>query len=311
MSCKRNLKLFWLLGLVLLLIGCDDGRISGTLIFEGTHQFDSETVLPGDVLLHAGTAEFAAGSQVVGSIYVVGGDLRLNGSVGGDLVLLDGQVTLYPESIVMGDLRLGGTGTIERTETAVVHGATIRGLALPQTRPDEAGWDDAARWLVGALLLASLGGLSANRRPEPLRHISMAALGHWPAAGALGLLSLLVLPIFLVMMAFTIVLLPLVVLLILAIFLVLVMGIISLGMEIGQWLWAWRQRPFAPGWATFAGTLLLLGIFQLPWLGDVLFGVTAVLLFGAVLLSRFGTKRFQPPAHLTESADRSLYQRVR
>jgi hypothetical protein len=307
---KLILRTLWLLAL-LLLTGCEDGLVSGTLIFEGTHQFGSETALPGDVLVQAGTVEFATGSTVAGSVYVVGGEVVLNGTITGDLVVLDGQVTLGPQAVVEGDLRLGGAGAMQSAETAVVQGETITGLALSQTRPESTGWDDAARRLVGALLLAALGGLWARRRPHALHHVAEAATVHWPAAGALGLLALLVLPVLLVMMAFTVVLLPLVLLLGLAIFLALGMGIIALGNWLGEWFWAWRKWPDAPGWTTFGGTLLLVGLFHVPWLGNGLFLVTAVLLFGAVLLSRFGTRSFEPPPHLAQREDLTSYGRMK
>lgn len=306
---NRFLKRTSLILCTLLLVGCEDGLFSGTLIFEGTHQFDNETVLLGDVLVQAGTAEFAAGSKVAGSVYVVGGGLVLDGTVDGDLVLLDGQVRLAPRAVVGGDLRMGGAGTVQIDETAVVHGEIINGLALPQTQSEASGWQSAGRWLVGSLLLAALGGLWGRRQPSSLHHISQAATAQWPAAGALGLLALLVLPILLVMMAFTIVLLPLVVVMVGAIFLVLGLGIVALGQWLGSWLGAWRKRPLSPGWATFWGTLLLLVIFQLPWLGNGLFLATAVLLFGAMLLSRFGTRAYEPPPYLAQSGDLSSYAR--
>lgn len=303
------MKRLWIILLALLLVACDDGVYSGTLIFDGAHHFDGQTRLPGDVLLRAGTAEFAAGSQVAGTVYVIGGALVTDGAIGGDLVMLDGRITLGPNADVDGDLRLGGAGSIVAAETAVIRGDTVTGLSLPELTQDNSAWDDRLRGLVGALLLAALGGVWARRRPRPLRNVSDAATTHWPVAVALGLLALLVLPVLLVMMALTIVLLPLVVVLALGIFLVLGMGVISLGERLGGRLWAWRERPSRPGPATFTGTLLLMGLFALPWVGGVLFIGTAVLLFGAVLLSRFGTRDYEPPPSVTLTEDLSVYER--
>lgn len=299
----------WIILLALLLVACDDGVYSGTLIFDGEHRFDSETVLPGDVLLRAGTADFAAGSQIAGSIYVVGGALALDGAVGGDVAVLDGHVTLGPNAEIGGDLRLGGAGEVQGAETAAIRGETISGLPLPQVETNPSGWDSFARGLVGSLLLAALGGLAAKVQPRPLYNVSDAATAHWPVAVALGLLALLVLPTLLVMMAFTIVLLPLVLALGVVIFLALGLGIVSLGQWLGAWLWAQRRWPPAPGWSAFAGTLLLMILFLLPQVGGVLFAATAVLLFGAVLLSRVGTRDYEPPPLLTITEDLSTYER--
>jgi hypothetical protein len=305
------MKRLWiiLLLLLLLLAGCDDGLYSGTLIFTGDHTFGPETRLPGDLLLRAGAADLAAGAQVAGTVYVLGGSLQAHGEIGGDLVVLGGRVSLGPTAVIHGDLRLG-EGTTVGAETAVIHGQTITGLALPlEDAPRTTGWDSAARWLAGALLLAAIGGLGAQRRPQPLRHIADAATLHWPIAAALGLLAALTLPILLVMMAFTLVLIPLVIVLSLLLLLALGIGIVALGSLLGSWLAERWPRPVGRGWATFFGTLLLLGLYSLPVVGSVLLGGTALLLFGAMLLSRFGAHAYEPPPSVTAVADLTTYQR--
>jgi hypothetical protein len=291
----------------LLLTGCENGIYSGTFIFSGQHHFGADTRLPGDLLLRAGTAEFAAGSQVDGSIYVVGGTLLMNGNMRGDLLVLDGSVTVGPSAVIGGDLRFS-EGRVEQADTAVVHGETIAGMALPlEGDPQPAGWISWLRFLPGALLLAVLGALWVQWRPQPLQQIGTAARTHWQVALSIGLLALLVLPILLVMMAFTIVLLPLVLVLAVLIFLIVGMGIITAGMELGTRLAARAGRSLAPGWATFAGVLLLMLLFELPVVGSLLLLVLAVFLFGAVLLTRFGTQPYNPPQR--PAGDLATYRR--
>ncbi len=306
--CGFAVKFFLIILTALLLVGCDDGLYSGTLIFDGEHRFTADTPLPGDVLLRAGTAEFTPDSQIGGSIYVVGGRLHLDGAVAGDLVVLDGQVTLGPAAVIGGDLRYSGEMVVV-AETAVVQGQTVAGgLALPlEGQPQTTGWDSFLRSFISALLLAALGGLWVSRRPQPLRHVSAAARDHWLASLSLGLLALLVLPILLVMMALTIVLLPLVVLISLALFLTTGMGIITLGMELGHWLAEWANRPVSCGWTTFGGVMLLMFLFNLPLLGGILLAGTAVFMFGAVLLTRFGSQPYRPP--LRPADDLVTYKR--
>jgi hypothetical protein len=306
--CTLAVKSFLVVLAALLLVGCDDGLYSGTLIFDGQHRFTAETPLPGDVLLRAGTAEFALDSQVGGSVYVVGGTLRLHGEVAGDLVVLDGRVTLGPTAVVGGDLRYSGEAVVV-AETAVVQGQTVAaGLALPlESQPQAAGRDSFLRSLISALLLAALGGLWVSRRPQPLHNVSNAARDHWLAAISLGLLALLVLPVLLIMMALTIVLLPLVLLIGLILFLTVGMGIITLGMALGNWLADQANRPVTPGWATFGGVLLLMLLFNMPLVGGALLVATAVTLFGAVLLTRFGSRPYHPP--LRPADDLATYKR--
>jgi uncharacterized membrane protein len=267
MNTDRFFRLLGLLLAAFLLVGCENGRYSGTFIFDGQHRFGADEQLPGDVLLRAGSAELATGSQVAGTVYVIGGTLLVDGEIGGDLLVLDGRVNLGPTAVIGGDLRFSG-GTVDQAETAVIDGQTITGLPLPlDSEPQPAGWDSWLRSLLAALTLAGLGGLWVSWRPQPLQRVASAANDYPLVALSLGLLALLVLPILLVMMAFTIVLLPLVLILGLLILLTIGMGLISLGMVLGNWLAAQAGRELAPGWATFGGVLLLLLLFQLPVVG--------------------------------------------
>jgi hypothetical protein len=291
----------------LLLVGCENGRYSGTLIFDGQHQFGPGDSLPGDLLLRAGAAEFADGSVIDGSVYLVGGTLTLNGTVGGDLVVLDGRVALGPTAVINGDLRYSGE-TVVLAETAVVRGQIVSGLPLPlDSEPRPASWADWLRSALTGLLLAAVGGLWARWRPRPLQRVTAAAHTHPLVVLSVGLLALLVLPILLVMMALTIVLLPLVLLLGMLILLTVGLGVISLGAALGGWLAAQTSWEIGPGWAAFGGILLLLVAFQLPVVGGVLLLATAVHLFGAVLLTRFGAYSYDPP--LRPPDDLEAYRR--
>lgn len=183
-------RLLWLVLVALLLVGCENGRYSGTLIFDGQHRFGAGDSVPGDVLLRAGTAEFAEGSQVAGTIYVIGGTLLVDGEIGGDLLVLDGRVRLGPTAVIGGDLRFSG-GTVDQAETAVIGGQTITGLPLPlDSEPQPAGWDGWLRSLLAALTLAGLGGLWASWRPQPLQHVASATNDQPLVALSIGLLIL-------------------------------------------------------------------------------------------------------------------------
>lgn len=306
---KRHLLL--LLCLALLLAGCDGGLYSGTLIFEGEHSFGPGTQLPGDVFVRAGTAEFAAGSQVAGSVYMLGGSLTVNGTVGGDLALLGGSLALGPQAVVGGDLRLGG-GEVERAETAVIHGDIISGsgVVIPASvMAQRQGWDDWLRALSAALLLAGLGALLVRSRPQPVIQVGEAVVDNALVSGAMGLLILLVLPALLVMMAFTVILIPLVIILGLLLLLLLGFGWVAVGHQLGAWLSSRLNRDLSPAASTFGGTLLWLLLFEIPYLGDGLLVGTAVLVLGAVLLTRLGTRPYAPDSLEDGPLDLSSYAR--
>ncbi len=300
----------WLVCL-LLLTGCDDGLYSGTLIFNGDHTFMPGTRLPGDVFVRAGTAEFAPGSRVAGSIYMLGGSLAVNGTIDGDLALLGGRLVLGPQAEVGGDLRLGG-GEIEQAATAVIHGQVVsgNGVELPlDTLAQGQSGDDTLRALSAALLLAGFGALLARRQSRPLITLGQTAVEQPLVSAALGLLLLLVLPALLVMMAFTVILIPLVIVLGLLLLLLLGYGLTAVGYQLGTWLSHKLNRPVTPAWAAFIGSLVLLMSFELPYLGGGLLAGTAVLLLGAMLLTRLGLRPYTPDPAITGAADPASYAR--
>lgn len=302
---------FLILLSLLLLTACDGGVYSGTLIFEGDHHYGAETALPGDVFMRAGTAVFEEGATISGSVYMLGGELRINGPVGGTVVLVDGTLDLGPAADVGGDLRVAG-GTILQAETAVVRGQTMQSSAL--NLPTEAlnrrrGWDDVVRLLSAALLLAGWAALLIHRRPQPLHTVGDAMAGHPLPTGAMGLLILLVLPALLVIMAFTIVLIPLVFVLGLLIFLLYSYGLAALGAMIGITLGRLLPRPFAPPALAFGGTLLLFGLLAMPFLGELFALVTVIFVSGSLLLTRFGTRAFTPDQPRSAGANLASYRR--
>jgi hypothetical protein len=306
------MKRFFLTSLFLLLFltACDDGVYSGTLIFAGDHQYGSGAVLPGDVYIRAGHTQLGAGARVGGSVYMLGGDLQSNGRIDGDLAVLGGEVTLGPDAVIGGDLR-AGNGTVQGVETAVILGNVISGgIPLPQTADDGYGLDDFLRAFSAALLLAGLAAWLNRRAPIPLDNLSRATTGYPLVAGALGLLGLLVLPSLLVMMAFTIILIPVVVVLSLVVFLLLGYGMAALGARLGRRLGRLLRRDWSPATAAFWGTLLLGMVFEIPLLGDGVLVITAVLVMGALLLTRFGLHPYRPPAYLTRPVDEADYGRV-
>lgn len=299
-----------LCALLWLFLSACSGVYSGTVIFDGDHVFDSTVRLRGDVFMRSGSAEFASGSMVDGTVYVLGGAVAVNGSVGGDITLLDGQVTLGPTATVTGDIRHGG-GQLERASGATIGGTVIRGGGVTLPLAENSGSRSAAdilRTASAALILAAIGFLIVRWRLEPVETVANATLTHWPVATSWGVLALLVLPPLLVVMAFTVVLIPLVLLLGGLLFLIIGYGTIALGWRLGRWLWRLSGRPPAPATATFAGTLVLASLYNVPWVGGGLLLIVAIPTLGAIWLTRAGGRPYvsQRPS---APADLALYRR--
>lgn len=298
------MKRIWLWLCTLLLLTACDGVYSGTLVFEGDHRFEPGVRLPGDVLVRAGMADFAEGAQVDGMLVMLGGTVTLDGRVAGDVLLLDGSLVLGPTAVVGGDLRLGG-GALRMAETAVVRGAVLEnsGLALPLDGDQRSTPDDLARSLVAALLLALLGALWVRWKPRPVVAVGQAATQAPLLCGALGLLVLLVVPALLVVMAFTVLLVPLVVVIGGVLFVLLGYGLTAVGLQLGLRLARLAGRSLSAAQATFGGTLLLMLLFELPWVGAVAWWITAVVICGALLVTRLGLQPYTPTATPPELAD--------
>jgi hypothetical protein len=304
-------RLLYLVFLLLMLVSCESGYYSSAVIFAGEHVFEPGVQLQGDVFMRAGNAQLANGSQVTGSVYMLGGSLTVNGTIEGDLAMLGGNLVLGPQAVVGGDLRLGG-GEVDRAETAVIHGDVITGsgVELPSsTWGTQRNWEDWLRMLSMALLLAVLGGLLVRGRPQPVIHIGEAVVDNALVSGAVGLLLLLVLPALLVMMAFTIILIPIVVISGLLLLLLWGYGLVAVGFQLGAWLSFKLNLNISPAAATFGGTLLLMLLFEIPYLGAGLLLVTAVLVSGSVLLTCLGTRPFVPETIHAETSDVSDYAR--
>jgi hypothetical protein len=220
-------------------------------------------------------------------------------------------VTIGPQAVIGGDLRLGG-GTVQVAESAKVQGERVRSIVpLPLDAGNRAaGWDGRLRGLAAGLLLAAMGGLAARQQPQLLANVGQTAVKAWLVAGAVGLLVILVLPVLLVLMAFTIILLPAAAIVAGLSFLLLGYGFCALGGQLGSRLARMSGRAIAPGWATFGGTLLLLLLFNLPFVGELLVAGAAVLVLGALLLTGGGLRRYDPPALLVEE-DVNAYRRQR
>lgn len=305
-------SLLWLLlpALLLLLPACAEeapGRLGGTLIVDGKHTIAAGERLPGALLLTQGSLQVEEGGLLAGPLYMLAGDLDVQGQIAGDLNQLGGEVTLGPEALVEGDLNHGG-GELALAPEATVMGEVVEGtggMALPGLEEVERSpLEEVLRFLLEPLLLALFGYLLARFFPGPVTRVAEAAAEQSVVAAAFGLLVLIVIPALLIMIAFTMILLPLSLLGLLVGFFVVAYGWIAIGGRLGRLVGqglirlGWRERPLSLPWATFAGTLLWMYLLQaLEWIpiaGFVVFAVAMAVGVGAVLLTRFGWQRYVP-----------------
>lgn len=148
----RPARLLVLLALLAVLTGgcagtdgaAPDGRYSLSVVTENEHRFAAGEVSVGPLVIAGGDTTLEEGSEHHGTVAVLAGDLTLDGTLDGDLLVLGGAVRLGGKGVVTGDVQRAG-GSLERAE-----GATVRGREQDQADPADLVGEPTAvpRWRV-------------------------------------------------------------------------------------------------------------------------------------------------------------------
>lgn len=97
----------------------------------------------GGVEVHLGNFTVPAGTVEPGDVTVVGGDLRVQGQIGGNAVVANGQLILEPDGLVLGDAVVTGGGIVES-------GGRVRGEMRAIAAPAAAAPEASARTAAAA-----------------------------------------------------------------------------------------------------------------------------------------------------------------
>lgn len=259
------------------------------------------TILGGNVVLEVG-------SNVVDHIFLFGGTLTVNGTVGEDIHIYGGQLYLSDTAIVGGDISLTG-GDVQQADGATINGNVTRsnvapfGLPIPETPVIRLpyyvnGLDPLLNQIFWFLMqtvgLTALAMLVILFAPQLTERAGDAALARPWAAGGVGLLVAVLTPPLLIGMTVTLIGIPVTLVMILVVSVILTFGWIALGLEVGKRL----AQAFHQNWPVVMsaglGTLLLSvvanGIGLTPCVGWIVPALVGFVGMGGVLLSRFGTQ---------------------
>ena len=275
-----------LLIVVLLMISIGGGDVQELSV---TFQGDTDVDSLGDVhVVAGGTATVPESTAVDGDIYVIGGTAVVEGTVEGDVTLLDGNLSVDPGATVTGTLQTySGAATIDP-------GASIgRVSQFEPPAPSSSPAQRVGGFLLQVLLLGGFGWWLVERYPLVVDNVGAAITEHPLVSGVVGSLGATTLLVLFVYMAFTLVLLPVAVVGLLAEFSVILYGQVVFGSLIG------RRLPIDhAGGATLAGVAALLLALELlglvPYLGGIAQLAVAAVGFGAVVNTYFGLQRFEP-----------------
>jgi hypothetical protein len=287
----------------LLLAGCaEDGLYSATFITSGDHTVAPGEQLAGDVLVFDGRLVVEPDGAVRRHLFVTGGEVEIAGSVGGDLSVLGGEVRLVDGAHIAGDLS-DNTGAVQIASGAVVAGDVREGAGVEVPFSAEwlaDSWWNRIGWAVATTVIVGLtAGLLGLLLPRPVGRVGRAIVEQPLPSGALGFLLLLVMVVLIVFMAFTVILLPVSMLLLVIFgFGFVLYGVVGAGYALGGFLArrrGWRLDPPAQGLLGGASLTLLVNVSQvLPVVGWIVPGVVLSLAVGAVTLTRFGARVFEP-----------------
>ncbi|TFH35812.1 MAG: hypothetical protein E4G99_06445 [Anaerolineales bacterium] len=288
------------------------GQYDGRVVLGGNFVLESGEVLDGDLAIIGGQATLEEGSEVRGSVFLVGGNLVAYGAITRDVVVMGGNVNLGPSVVVGGDLVTFG-GNVNRSG-AVIGGdviATDELTLLPLDWQRSFNLDglpvvfgDYGRsfegrvigYLFQSFMLAALAVLALMFWPKQARVVSDTLIEQPVMAGALGLLTVIVAPILFLLLIITICLAVVGVAGVVVLVAAWVLGWIALGLEVGQRLSKASNQDWQPVLAGGLGTLILSlvanGIGFIPCVGWMAPFILGAIGMGAVIMTRFGTRRY-------------------
>lgn len=280
----------------------EDGRYGVTFVNQGDHVVQPDERMVSDIAVAGGTMALETDSHLTGNVYLFGGELSVDGTVDGDVAALGGSISLGDSSHISGDFFVAGS-EVERSPGATVAGEetelSSQELMAAQASPSLTGflWQLISTTLLTALLAA----LTVRLMPTLTRRLSHTSTNFPLVSGALGILLLLVLPIFLVFMAFTIVLIPATIAGAILLAILVTYGVIGVGRGIGERIARWRDWQVGPALAATIGTSLIVVLLNvaglIPFAGEVLLALVGAIGLGGVVLSGFGRRVYEPPEY--------------
>ena len=281
-----NPELIPLLIIALLMISAGDAEVeTAEIVMQGSHDMTEHR---GALIVGDARVTVPADAEISGPVYVIGGKLRVRGTVAGDVTQISGSLVAEDGATIGGQLQHIG-GTEEFAEDAVV--AERSTVEFAPTEPGPVA--TYVPVVLTTLLLALAGAWLSRRRPKLLENVGTAAREHSLVSLTVGgLLSVTFLSV-LVFMAFTLVLIPVSLLGLFVGMLTIAYGVVSLGYLVGS-----RLDTPRTGLATSVGVVAVVALLQvlemIPFVGDFVAVAILVTGLGAVVLTYFGLQRFEP-----------------
>jgi len=262
------------------------------------HGNDMVRVFQGDLVVPAGTV-------VQGNVVNVGGSIELepNSVVQGDTVSILGSTVIDQGAVVLGDaaavlgkVEVERGGQVMGEHVQVGLGKLFRASRRHHSFLSSLGPFGFFPTLALFALVYLLGLLALRLWPDRVRQVGHAMFEQPLKSFLIGFLCWLLLFPLALLLIISVVGIPVVFLLPVMIFLAITMGFSSLALRLGEALPAGPGQRFVPPAALGMGTIVLLLLAFVPWLGVPLLAFLQFFALGAAVSSRLG--RSLPP-HVT------------
>ncbi|KAB1188532.1 MULTISPECIES: polymer-forming cytoskeletal protein [Haloferax] len=281
------IELIPLLVVVFLLVGVQGGTVeSMEIVTDGTHTVSE---IPDVYVVGGGAVTIPNDTSVSGSVYVIGGTADVAGTIDGDVTQLSGNLSFASSAVVTGPTQyIAGS-------LAVADGAELESLTTAETLAANSPTSGRgpAFAAIQTLALALAAALLVRRFEFAFATVGRAVTSHPVVSGVVGLLVTATSLALVVFMAMTIILIPVSILGVGVGALTVAYGYLVFGYLVGQRIPIDRpDRASAVGVVVVAVTFELIG--AVPVVGSAVQLVLLVVALGAVLVTYFGLREFEP-----------------
>ncbi len=294
---------------------------SDAVVVGNSYTLQSGQVLNDDLFVLGGNVSLMSGSTVNGNVVLIGGSAQAAGAIHGSMTVFGGTLNLAGTFVLDGNLTTAGTA-VNRAAGAQINGSintngssptiVIPGqVQIPNLNTTANPFFKVFSFFLRLFLWTLAAMVLAMFVPNHLGRTADTAITQPLISGGLGLLTAIVVPVLAVLLAITICLIPVSLVAILLLVVAWFFGLISLGYEVGKRISSMSKEKWHPALSAGLGTLLLIAVLNgvdaivpcVGWIPKFLVGLVGL---GAVLLTQFGTKEYNPTPSLPSSAPTSI-----
>ncbi len=294
---------------------------SDAVVVGNSYTLQSGQVLNDDLFVLGGNVSLMSGSTVNGNVVLIGGSAQAAGTIHGSMTVFGGTLNLAGTFVLDGNLTTAGTA-VNRAAGAQINGTintngssptiVIPGqVQIPNLNTTANPFFKVFSFFLRLFLWTLAAMVLAMFVPNHLERTADTAITQPLISGGLGLLTAIVVPVLAVLLAITICLIPVSLVAILLLVVAWFFGLISLGYEVGKRISSMSKEKWHPALSAGLGTLLLIAVLNgvdaivpcVGWIPKFLVGLVGL---GAVLLTQFGTKEYNPTPSLPSPAPTSI-----